>query len=210
MSEVHRGGTDVGIDRGIFGGRPDAPDMGGATLPIIHKAVVYLTRTDPATGSPHLVVFDHVDTPEAGTQVPAGTVEAGEDVADAALREAFEETGLAGIRLVAALGTEDVDLRPYGVEAIARRHFFHATIDGAADVVAVANVDRDVDVDIMASGSHAVPDRWHHVESDRSDGGPPVTFALRWAPLASPPAIAAELGARLWMVQAALIPNIDD
>ncbi|MFN8424162.1 MAG: nuclear transport factor 2 family protein, partial [Anaerolineae bacterium] len=89
----------------------------------------------------------------------------------------------------------------YGVEAIARRHFFHATIDGDADVVAGANVDGEV-------VGHTAPDRWRHVESDRSDGGPPVTFELFWAPLASPPALSAELGARLWMVQSALIPDV--
>lgn len=193
-----------------------AEAAGGAVL----KAVIYLTRTDPATNAPQLVVFDHVDAPEAGTQVPAGTVEDGEDVAAAALREAFEETGLTGIRLVAPLGVEDVDLRPYGVEAIARRHFFHATIDvdPVVDAGAHADVDADVEVDVdvevhndVDGGpdvARTVPERWHHVESDRSDGGPPITLALRWTPLASPPALSAELGARLWMVQAALIADV--
>lgn len=158
--------------------------------PIVVKAVAYITHTDPATGEARLVVFDHVDHPAAGTQVPAGTVNDGEDVAAAALREAYEETGLGGIRLVDALGTEDVDLRPYGVEATARRHFFHAVVDG---IVGVDDARRE---------------RWHHVEAHRSDGGPPVTFELRWAPLASPPALAGELGARLSLVQAALVPDV--
>lgn len=161
--------------------------MADPQQPIVVKTVVYITHTDPATGEARLVVFDHVDHPAAGTQVPAGTVGDGEDVADGALREAYEETGLEGIRLVDALGTEDVDLRPYGVEATARRHFFHAVVDAV-------------------DGAHR--ERWQHVEAHRSDGGPPVTFDLRWAPLASPPALAGELGAHLSIVQAALVPDV--
>ena len=41
-----------------------------------------------------LLVFDHADHPEAGVQVPAGGVEAGEVPAQAAVRELFEESGL--------------------------------------------------------------------------------------------------------------------
>ncbi len=41
-----------------------------------------------------LLVFEHVDVPEAGVQLPAGGVEAGETPAEAAVRELFEESGL--------------------------------------------------------------------------------------------------------------------
>jgi 8-oxo-dGTP pyrophosphatase MutT (NUDIX family) len=157
---------------------------------IIRKAVVYITRLDGPAATPQLLVFDHVDHPAAGTQVPAGTVDDGEAVAAAALREAYEETGLEGIRLVAALGIEDVDLRPYGVEATARRHFFHAVVDAGDGVDAVDAVDG------------ARRERWRHVEAHRSDGGPPVAFELYWVPLAAPPALAGELGARLPLVRA--------
>ena len=40
-----------------------------------------------------LLVFSHED-PLAGVQVPAGTIELGEDPAEAAVRETFEETTL--------------------------------------------------------------------------------------------------------------------
>lgn len=41
-----------------------------------------------------LLVFDHADVPDAGVQLPAGGVEAGETPADTAVRELFEESGI--------------------------------------------------------------------------------------------------------------------
>jgi 8-oxo-dGTP pyrophosphatase MutT (NUDIX family) len=52
-------------------------------------------------------VFDHVDVPDAGTQVPAGGIDPGESVEQAARREVAEETGLRGVRVVEVLGTSD-------------------------------------------------------------------------------------------------------
>ncbi|MBU1880260.1 MAG: NUDIX domain-containing protein, partial [Chloroflexi bacterium] len=58
---------------------------------------------------PELLLFQH---PYAGVQVPAGTVEDGETPAQAALREAAEETGLALSDLSTGryLGSEDEHL----------------------------------------------------------------------------------------------------
>ena len=53
-----------------------------------NKVYAYITRGD------HLLVFRHVDFPEAGIQIPGGTLEDGEEPDEAVLREAFEETGL--------------------------------------------------------------------------------------------------------------------
>ncbi len=50
--------------------------------------VVYVERADG------LLVFDHRDHPEAGTQVPAGGVQQDEDLLDAVIREVHEETGV--------------------------------------------------------------------------------------------------------------------
>lgn len=55
-----------------------------------------------------LLVFDH---PAAGTQVPAGTVEIGEDPREAALRELIEETGVDRPFVVTTLGVIERDLR---------------------------------------------------------------------------------------------------
>ena len=49
-----------------------------------------------------LLVFRHIQFPEAGLQVPGGTVEEGEPLEEAVLREATEESGLEGLRLVAS------------------------------------------------------------------------------------------------------------
>ena len=48
----------------------------------------YITRAE------QLLVFKQVDFPEAGIQIPGGTIESGELPEDPVLREAFEETGL--------------------------------------------------------------------------------------------------------------------
>jgi 8-oxo-dGTP pyrophosphatase MutT (NUDIX family) len=56
-----------------------------------HKVVAYIfSRTRPR----RLLVFTHRGNPEAGTQVPAGTVEPGETIEAALWREIAEETGL--------------------------------------------------------------------------------------------------------------------
>lgn len=51
-----------------------------------------------------LLLFEH---PSAGIQVPAGTVEIGEEPSDAALREGGEESGLEGLRVEEFLGARE-------------------------------------------------------------------------------------------------------
>jgi 8-oxo-dGTP pyrophosphatase MutT (NUDIX family) len=67
----------------------------------------------------NLLVFDHRDFPDAGTQVPAGTVDRDEDPAVAVVREVYEETGVEA-RLVRELGVTDA-IAPRGEP---RRNFF--------------------------------------------------------------------------------------
>jgi ADP-ribose pyrophosphatase YjhB (NUDIX family) len=57
-----------------------------------HKVLAYITRVH--NSSAQLLVFTHRDDPEAGVQVPAGTVEPGETIEVALFREVHEESGL--------------------------------------------------------------------------------------------------------------------
>lgn len=52
-----------------------------------------------------LALFKH---PYAGVQIPAGTVEFGESPEEAALREAYEETGLHDVKIVTLLDSENI------------------------------------------------------------------------------------------------------
>lgn len=72
----------------------------------IRKVVAYVTRTG-ANGKPELLVFDHRDFPEAGTQVVAGSIDDGELPEVAAIREVEEESGVLGCRILSRLAVYD-------------------------------------------------------------------------------------------------------
>lgn len=79
----------------------------------VEKVVIYITQGNK------LLVFRHTNYPQAGIQVPAGTVGTNEDLIEATIREASEETGLAVGKLEfrSKLGTDvfqfdDVDGSP--------------------------------------------------------------------------------------------------
>ncbi|MFJ1707188.1 NUDIX domain-containing protein [Kitasatospora sp. NPDC088346] len=84
------------------------------------KVLVYVVRDD------RLLVFRHTDYSyeEVGIQVPAGSIRPGETPEDAALREASEETGLSGFKIVRSLGETEYDMTPYRAE-VQHRHVFH-------------------------------------------------------------------------------------
>lgn len=94
-------------------------------------------------------------------QVPAGTMEAGEDPHQAVLREAQEETGLSGLEVHSYLGRHDSTFEnERGEQMTVRRHFFHLRYHGEA------------------------PGRWQHWEMTPSGGvEEPILFELWWAPL---------------------------
>lgn len=138
---------------------------------ILEKVLVYITHGD------RLLVFRQPDFPEAGIQVPGGSVEPGEELEAAALREAREETGLDDLRLVRLLGVRDFDGRSRGRDAIHHRTFYHLRYEGAEP-----------------------PQTWRHAEHTPSDGSPgPITFELFWAPLLATavPDLIADMGALL-------------
>lgn len=94
-------------------------------LPPIHRKVfAYITHQS------RLQLFTHEDAPEAGVQVPAGSVESGETLEAAVLREAYEETGLEGLTLVSSLGEQLRDMRDFGRNERHHRTFFHLRYDG--------------------------------------------------------------------------------
>ena len=118
------------------------------------KVVAYITQDN------RLLVFRHPLHPEAGIQVPAGTIKAGESPHDAVLREAQEETGLGQLELRAFLGMEEHDLAVFGVPKVQQRHFYHLEYRGDA------------------------PPTWQHYETDPSEGEEEQTlFEFFWAVL---------------------------
>ena len=87
--------------------------------------------TRPGPNGPELLVFEHVGVP-SGIQIPAGTVEPGEDVRHAALRELREETGVV-VDDVELLWTEEEIAR---LDAIVFEDVpLRAAPDPSADVV---------------------------------------------------------------------------
>lgn len=131
----------------------------------VTKVVAYVWRGH------QLLVFRQPEHPEAGLQVPAGTVEAGEDIESALLRELHEETGLVMSESARPLASYLVDMRPHGKEELHLRHVFALRYQGDA------------------------PDAWRHWEEHCSDGRGPIAYDLSWHSLKSGlPDLAADQG----------------
>lgn len=125
-------------------------------MPILkHKVFAYITHGD------RLLLFTHPNAPEAGIQVPAGTLEDGEEPEAGVLREATEETGLTTLEIVSFLGEQRRAMADVGKDEIHHRYFFHLRC------------------------LEEPPNRWHHGETHPSDGGPPIPFDFFWARLPS-------------------------
>ena len=129
-------------------------------MKIVQKAFAYITHRN------RLLVFEHPHHPEAGLQVPAGSVEEQEGCEAAVLREAWEETGLDGLTVVRFLGEQRRDMRAFGRQEIHERHFFHLAY------------------------TKTPPESWEHHELFGSDGDHHL-FRFFWVELdAVPPLIA--------------------
>lgn len=124
------------------------------------KRKAFACITSVATNGHRLLVFRHPLSPEAGIQLPAGTMDAGETPEEAVLREAREETGLLDLKIVGLLGRHEFDARPFGRDELHDRWFFHLTCDAPT------------------------ADRWMHDEVDPSDSpGERIPFEMYWVPL---------------------------
>ena len=93
---------------------------------LVKKVLVYVTRGD------EILVFRHRDFPDAGLQVPGGTIDEGEKPDDAVMREVFEESGLADVRLVRFLGQYMWDASVVQRDEIHQRHVYHLELIGQA------------------------------------------------------------------------------
>jgi 8-oxo-dGTP pyrophosphatase MutT (NUDIX family) len=108
---------------------------------------------------PRYVVFREPDTGDDSVQLPGGTVDLGESLDDAVLREAFEETGLTPLRIAARLGVTIRTKR--GRTLPIEDYYYHLIWD--------------------APPAAPIPERWFHHEMTPSAGGPPIRFELWWA-----------------------------
>lgn len=86
-------------------------------MAIRQRVLAYITRNK--RGITQLLVFEHADFPDAGIQVPAGGVETGEALEEAAVREVQEETGIENARIVRKLTEEKNEA------GNANNHVFH-------------------------------------------------------------------------------------
>lgn len=138
-------------------------------MPVLKRKVfAYITHGN------RLLVFRQPGSPEAGIQVPAGTVEAHEPLDEAVIREASEETGLTGFILVRFLGDQMRDMTEFGRNELHHRHFYHLRYDGET------------------------PSMWLHTEPDPDHGGHVVPFEFSWVLLPDEvPELIADHGAML-------------
>jgi 8-oxo-dGTP pyrophosphatase MutT (NUDIX family) len=118
------------------------------------RVACYVTREH--AGRLELLVFDHADFPEAGTQIPAGGVEPGETFPAAGLREVREETGLEQVEFVRLLGESDRSHPTTGDSRLTT--YLHLRLTGET------------------------VDRWRHVVRGRGADAD-LRFDCRWEPL---------------------------
>lgn len=121
--------------------------------PLTYKVLTYITYRE------RLLLFSQPDSPEAGIQIPGGSLEPDEVPETGALREAIEETGLTELRMVSFLGEQVRDLADYGLNEIYHRYFYH--------------------LECLTEP----PETWEHLETLASDGSGPHRFSFFWVPL---------------------------
>jgi 8-oxo-dGTP pyrophosphatase MutT (NUDIX family) len=119
------------------------------------KVLVYLVWRS------QLLTFIQPASPDAGRQVVAGSIEAGEDILTAAVRELKEESGIDSIQNVESLGTFRYSMRKFGRSEIHERHVVLA----------------------LAPESAVFARHWMHREEHSATIKEPVEFEFTWIPL---------------------------
>jgi 8-oxo-dGTP pyrophosphatase MutT (NUDIX family) len=148
-------------------------------MPIeLRKVIAYVTRQ--RDGQTQLLVFTHRGIPEAGVQVPAGTVEDGEDVAAAVVRELEEESGLSGLAMRGPIDVYQWDT-PSGKYRM-HRHVFHFT---AAD---------------------DIQDEWTIEPRGEDEENQKLIFDFRWMPIEQAHTLSGEQGRSIQFVARASSP----
>lgn len=133
-------------------------------MTMLYKKKVYAYITREKEGIMQLLVHTHRDIPEAGVQVPGGTVDEGETLEEAVLREVLEEAGLRDLFIERFVG----DYMTYVKEKqeYQKRHFFHMTL--------LQNIN----------------DSWDHtVSAGEEDEG--LVFSYKWINIVNCPSLAA-------------------
>lgn len=141
------------------------------------RVFTYITRKD------QLLILEYVDGRYLEPQIPGGTVKVGELPAEAALREAHEETGLTALHLVKCLGCFERDLTDIGRNERIIAWFFHLCTE------------------------ESTPQAWRHFECDSSDGLGPIEFIVSWAPLNNLPRLGGIDEAMLAELHSSLSPD---
>jgi 8-oxo-dGTP pyrophosphatase MutT (NUDIX family) len=168
----------------------------------VGKVTAFVTRL--GANGPEVCVFDH---PRAGMQLPAGTLEPGEDIYAGARREAFEETGLGDLLFRSEVAV--VAASRSGTAIVNRATYVGGRVIGAGYLARVlehdpmqARIDVDgatgvVDLEVLSFDSvrHLVhfvidgeaPDEWFVTSPDEAvtAGGPTgyrSTQRQHWTP----------------------------
>lgn len=134
-------------------------------MEVKRKVLAYITKGNQR--SRKILVFEQKEYPEAGLQVPGGTIGDDEFLIDALYREIEEETGLTRDQLVLNGKVNKTHFYPKNKDMMYERTIFH----------------------LAYTGSNHAQDWEHKVSGTGKDHG--RIFALHWVPIDQCPKLAA-------------------